>query len=159
MHQSSISSEGVVEMVFEYEDGSSETIYQRTYNTILSTGKAAVARSLAGEIGSSFTNYVCKMQFGTNGTLSGVPRYVDAGRNGLFGPNLISKNVTAVIDPDNPATVIFTAILTPGDAVGNTITEMALQMVNGDLYSMVTMGGFTKSGSMQVTLNWRITYL
>jgi hypothetical protein len=161
MIESKAQTYGEVEMLIEYSDGraSEKTTRQCRLNTILTGGKEAVVKSLAGDIGQTFSGYVCKMLFGTNGTVGGVPRFVDAGRNGLFGPTLISKNVTATLNPDTPNTVIFTAILTYSDAVGSTLNEMALQLANGDLYSMLTFGDITKSGTAQITYNWSQTIL
>lgn len=151
---------GEVEALIEYDDGRTERHVRRCdLNIVLNNGKAAQARSLAGDIGSAFTNYVCKMLFGTNGTVGGVPRFVDAGRSGLFGPTLIAKNVTSIINPSAPNTVIFTTVLTFSDANGSSINEMALQMANGDLYSMVTFGDVTKTSSMQITYSWSLSLL
>lgn len=148
---------GVVEMIIDYANGDRK---EMTYNNaILTTGKSALAEALAGDIGSSYNLYVCKMLFGTSGTISGVPKFVDASRNGLFGATLISKNVTTIINPAAPTQVIFTSILTYSDAIGSSINEMALQLANNDLYSMVTFGEVTKTGSMQITYNWRITFV
>lgn len=148
---------GEVEMLIEYADGrKSEMMYR---NAILNTGKSALAQAIAGDIGTSYNLYVCKMLFGTNGTISGVPKFVDASRNGLFGATLIAKNVTTIINPAAPTQVIFTSILTYSDAIGSSINEMALQLANNDLYSMVTFGEVTKTGSMQITYNWRVTFV
>ncbi len=158
MNQSSlIMPKGDVECIIDYLDG--RRVHLGHMNTVLDGGKEALAASLAGDIGSSFTYYVCKMQFGNSGTTGGVPRFVDSTRNGLFGPVLIRKNTTATIAPSSPSTVIFTAILTFTDLVGQTINEMALEMANADLYSMVTFGDISKTSSMQITWNWRISVI
>lgn len=148
---------GDVECIIDYLDGRQErTEY---VNTVLNGGKSNLAKSLAGDIGSAFLYYVCKMQFGGGGTVGGVPRYVEASRNGLFGAVLIRKNTTATIDPLTPTTVVFTAILAFGDLVGQTINEMGLEMADANLYSMVTFGDITKTSSMQVTWNWKLSFI
>lgn len=157
MENSIITPKGMVEVVIDHKDGRQERYIH--HNTILTVGKTALVKSLAGEIGSSFRYYVCKMIFGTNGTMGGVPKFVDASRNGLFGPTLIAKNTFAILDPATPTKVIFTAILTFDDAIGATLNEMALQLTSDDLYSMITFSDVTKSASMQVTYNWALQFV
>jgi hypothetical protein len=96
------------------------------------------------------------MQFGSNGTTGGVPRFVNADRNALFGTTQLSKAVTASRDE---AQVIFTTVITFSELVDTVINEMALQMANGDLYSMVTFPDFTKTAQMQITYNWRLNFV
>lgn len=157
MTENNIKPVGEVEMIIEHADGRIETKIAR--NTVLNTGKSALALALSGEIGDSYSLYVCKMLFGTNGTIGSVPRFVDASRNGLFGPVLISKNVTTTIDPAIPTQAIFTSILTYNDAIGSDLSEMALLLANNDLYSMVTFGDISKTGTMQITYNWKIMFV
>jgi hypothetical protein len=147
---------GNVGMVIEFENGEKE--YRSWHNTVLNNGKNVMARTLAGEIGSSFSLYVCKMVFGNTGTIGDVPRFVDASREGLFGPAVISKNVIANIDPNNPTQVIFTAIMTYDDAVDANLNEMGLQLADGTFYSMATFGNITKTSLMQITWNWSLNF-
>lgn len=129
------------------------------HNTVLNDGKAALVRSLTGDIGTSFDSYICKMVFGTNGTVGDVPRFVDATRNALFGPAVISKNVMATIDPANPTQALFSAVLLYDDAVGYSLNEMGLQMADETFYSIATFGNITKTSQMQITWSWRISFL
>jgi hypothetical protein len=84
---------------------------------------------------------------------------VDASRSGLFGATLVSKSVMSTINPQALNQAIFTAVMGFDEGNGSIINEMALVMKTGDLYSMVTMGGISKSSSIQITFNWRITYV
>ena len=128
-------------------------------NTILRKGKEAIAKTLANEVDDPFSFFVDKMLFGTNGTVSEVPRFVDDSRNGLFGPALLSKSVISSIDPNSPNIAIFTSVITFDEGVGNSLNEMALQLDNGDLYSMVTFPDLGKTADMQIVWNWHLTIL
>src|SRR4051812_46696797 len=100
-------------------------------NTVLTGGKVAIAKSLAGDIGSAYDFYICKMLFGTNGVDGGnTPKVIDPDRTSLFGPTLLAKNVSALVDPNVRGRVIFTAVLLYSDANGYDLSEYALQMYN-----------------------------
>ena len=128
-------------------------------NTILRKGREALAKSLANELGDTYQFYVNRMLFGDGGTSGGSVKYVDTVRNGLFGITRASKSVIAQVDPNIPSQVVFTAVLGFSDANGYAINEMALQMSNGDLYSMATFLDLNKTDQMQITWNWRISYV
>lgn len=145
---------GYVNVVIEDTD-SKKNLCQ--YNTILKSGKNAMADSLSGEIGSVFQAYGQRMLFGNNGTVSGVSRYVDEGRTSLFGPTVIAKSVNTVRDSSDPK-VSFVSVLTKDDAVGIAIDEMALELASGDLYSMLTMGQINKTSTMQITFTWTFIF-
>jgi phage-related tail fiber protein len=148
---------GDVSVLIEYDDGNSNKIEFR--NTILTSGREALALSLANRIGSDFDFFVNRMLFGDGGTTGGVPKVVNAERNALFGSVRSSKPVVANIDPNNPSQVIFTSVVSFGEANGFTLNEMALQLNNGDLYSMATFPGISKTPQMQVTWNWRLSFI
>jgi hypothetical protein len=148
---------GDVEVVIDHKDGRRESFWVR--NAILNGAKNAHANAVANLIGANFQYYVDQMIFGTNGTLSGAPKVVDASRSGLFGATLVSKSVMSTINPQALNQAIFTAVMGFDEGNGSIINEMALVMKTGDLYSMVTMGGISKSSSIQITFNWRITYV
>lgn len=125
-------------------------------NTILKTGKRVLPVVLTNQIGDTFALYVTKMLFGDGGTDGGVKKYVSAERNGLFGVVQLAKPVIATIDSLLPTQAAFTSVIRYEDAVGLTLNEMALQMSNGDLYSLVTFNDFTKTEDMQITYQWKI---
>lgn len=148
---------GEVEVIVDYKNGEKEVFVVK--NAILQTAKNAQANALANIIGSSYQFYIDQMIFGTNGTLGGAPKVVEAARNGLFGSTLVSKSVTSIINPQILNQAIFTTIMGFDEGNGSVINEMALVMKNGNLYSMTTMGGISKNSTMQITFNWRLTFV
>jgi hypothetical protein len=99
------------------------------------------------------------MIFGDGGTLNSSPKIVDGDRNTLFGQKVISKPIIANIDPSITSQVIFTSVIKYSEINGAVLNEMALEMNNGNLYSMVTFPNLTKTENMQITWNWRINFL
>jgi len=151
-----IKPKGQVEIVIENTDGEVET---RVFdNTVLTNGRNALANCLANQIGDSFTFYIDRMLYGGSGTSGGVPKYVSTSRNGLFGATLANKPVIATIDPAIPSQVTFTSVLSFDDA-NTTLNEIALRMNNEDLYSMATFPDLNKTNSVQITFNWRISFV
>jgi len=148
---------GYVTVNIEHKDGRQETIEFK--NTILRKGREALAKSLANDLGDTYQFYVSRMLFGDGGTAGGSVKYVDTARNGLFGITRASKSVIAQVDPNIPSQVVFTAVLGFSDANGYAINEMALQMSNDDLYSMATFLDLNKTDQMQITWNWRISFV
>jgi hypothetical protein len=140
----------------EYLDGSEQ--FFNFQNTILMKGRGALAKSLANEIDTTYSFFISRMLFGDGGTSGGSLKFVNAGRNGLFGTTRANKNVISSINAENEAQVILTSVLTYNDANGYALNEMALQMDTGDLYSMVTFPDMTKTDRMQITYNWYIDF-
>jgi len=148
---------GDVEMIIDYTDGRQE-VYE-FHNAVLRTGRRALALTLANQLGTTFLFYVTKMIFGDGGTTDGVKKYVNTDRNGLFGVTRLSKPVLANMDSNVNTQVIFTSVITKEEVVGVVLNEMALQMANGDLYSMATFPDLTKTAEMQITFNWRLNFI
>jgi hypothetical protein len=150
---------GDVDAIISYEDGTEETIAFR--NTILTKGCQALAASLAKGFGQEYNYYINRMIFGNGGTDGGGARkFVPPSRQGLFcGTPVVSKPVVSAVDPDMPSQVVFTSVLTVNDANGITLNEMALQMANGELYSMVTFPNLTKTNVMSIVWNWRLSFV
>jgi hypothetical protein len=157
MIKESVKPQGEVEICIEYKDGSKEATTVK--NTVLTTGRLALANGLANQIGSSFDFYVTRMIFGDAGTTGGVKKVVNAGRNGLFGVTQVSKPALANSDTSVTAQVIFTSVILFSEGVGLTLNEMALQMANGDLFSMTTFPDLNKTSDMQITFNWRLNFI
>ena len=151
-----IKSVGQVEIVTENIDGNVGN--RLIFNTVLANGRNALANCLANQIGDSFTFYIDRMLFGSNGTSGGVPKYVSTSRNGLFGATVASKPIVASIDPTITSQVTFTTVLSFDDA-NTTLNEIALRMNNEDLYSMATFPDLNKTSSVQITFNWRISFV
>jgi hypothetical protein len=153
--QTIIIPKGEVEIIIDSEDGCQQMIVT---NAVLKKGREALAASLANDIGDSYNFYISRMLFGDGGTTGGVPKFVDAERNGLFGITRASKSVASTVDPNNLSQVVFTSVLAFTEANGYTLNEMALQMNNEDLYSMATFADLNKTSSIQITFNWRIFF-
>lgn len=146
---------GEVDLCIDYKDGKQKFI--NFPNTVLNNGRKALALTLANQLGDDFSFYIVRMLFGDGGTQDGVKRYVNHNRNGLFGVTRLSKPVLANINSTISTQVIFTSVITYEEVVGVVLNEMALQMANGDLYSMATFPDLTKTAEMQITFNWRIS--
>ncbi len=157
MIKEAVRSQGDVDICIEYKDGKGETT--TVQNTVLLSGRLALSNGLANQIGDSFDFYVTRMIFGDSGTTGGVKKVVDAGRTGLFGVTQVSKPALANSDTSVAAQVIFTSVILFSEAVGVTLNEMALQMANGDLFSMTTFPDLNKTADMQITFNWRLSFI
>jgi hypothetical protein len=154
---SQIKAYGHVQGIIDYKNG--EKIVIEFPNTILRNGRNALASGLANEVGDAFEFYVSRMLFGDGGTSGGAVKFVDTNRNGLFGVTRANKPVISQVDPDIPSQVIFTSVVAYSEANGYTLNEMALQMSTGDLYSMVTFPDLSKTEQMQITWNWRLSFV
>ena len=148
---------GEVEIIIDYDDGHREIINKK--NAVVRKAKEAHVLGLVNQIGDSWDYYIDKMLFGTNGTLSGVPKVVEDTRNGLFGTTLLSKSVASIVNPSVATQAIFSTVVTFSEGNGSTLNEMALQMKNGDIYSMITLAGIAKTSSVQITFNWRLSFV
>jgi hypothetical protein len=155
--KSKLRTKGDVERIIQYRDGSEE-VYCHP-NTILNTGRRALAFSLANKINDPFDFYIARMLFGDGGTLNGVKKFVDNGRNGLFGVTRVSKPVIATMNVNIPTQVTFTSTIKFDEAVGMVLNEMALQLSTGDLYSMTTFPDLNKTEEMQIVFNWKINFI
>lgn len=148
---------GRVKLIVTYIDGTQNEIDFN--NAVLLGGRSALAASLANNIGSSYDFFISRIIFGDGGTVGGVPKFVDASRNGLFGVTRAVKPVHATIDPSLSSRVIFTTILGTDEANGYALNEMALQMNNGNLYSMATFPDLSKTSAMSITFNWSLSFV
>lgn len=151
-----IQPKGSVEVILQFK-GYTEKI--QFNNAVLITGREALAASLANNIGSSYDFFINRMLFGDGGTSGGVPKHVGTERNGLFGITRAVKPVLATIDPNLPSRVIFTTVLSSEEANGYALNEIALQMNNGNLYSMATFADLNKTSAMQITFNWSLSFV
>lgn len=129
-------------------------------NTVLTVGKAALASCLANSFSGNFNFYITNLLLGTNGVDGGGnPLVVSADRTGLFGATLISLPTFASISGNADQIVTFTSTLSSSQANGNSISELALQMANGDLYSLSTTGAISKDSSKQIIINWTLSFI
>jgi hypothetical protein len=157
MNEEKMKCRGDVQAILEHRGGEKEIIEFR--NTILQTGREALALSLANMIGDDFDFFINRMIFGDGGTTGGVPKMVSADRNGLFGAARVNKPVVANIDAATGTQVIFTSVVAFDEGNGYDLNEMALVMQNGDLYSMATFPGISKTPQTQITFNWRLSFI
>jgi hypothetical protein len=148
---------GFVSGVIEYRNGEKKEFCFK--NAVLSKGRQALASSLAKSFAGEYNFYISRMIFGNGGTAGGSKKYVNTNRNGLFGTEVASKPVLSNVDSNMPNQVVFTSVLRFNDANGSPINEMALQMSSGDLYSMVTFPDLNKTSEMQITFNWRLSFV
>jgi hypothetical protein len=147
---------GEIEISIENKDGSKET--RKVKNTVLLTGKEALASSLANNYGANYPFFINRMLFGRGGTTDGTPRFINGEQTALY-EQILSKPVTATIDHNFPYQVVFTSVVSYEDVSEDTINEMALQMGNEDLYSMATFGDIHKTSAMQIMWSWRLSFL
>jgi len=152
-----VKANGCVSALIEYKDGSTKVVEFK--NTLVRTGRAAMASALTNAVSKDFNLYINRMIFGDGGTVNGTLRFVNSDRNGLFGITRASKPVIASIDPNNNTQAIFTSVVTFQEANGFTLNEMALQLATGDLYSMATFPDLGKTNQMQITWNWRLSFV
>jgi molybdopterin-binding protein len=160
---------GVVEFFIEDKLTNSISNYL-IKNTILRKGKEALAATLANstislsqtEGGPSERNsfYISRMIFGDGGVNDNdKTKSVAESRYSLYGTKILTKPVIASIDPKVRTEVIFTSVVSYSEGNGSVLNEMALQMANGELYSMVTFPNLTKTENIQITWNWRINFI
>lgn len=152
-----IHSIGKVFLTINNEDGSSANI--AVNNKVLLTGQNALAKMLANDYDGTFSFYIARVLFGNSGTVGGAPLLVDGSRTALFGAVTLAKPVIASIDPNYQNQVTFTTTVAFSELIGQVINEMALEMANGDLFSLVTFGDITKSSSMELIFNWKISFV
>lgn len=149
---------GDVEIVVEWLSGEKRVLERR--NTILTKGREALAKAISNSFTGTYDLYVNRMNFGDAGTADGGTKTVGADRNGLFcGTPVVSKPVIAQVDQNIQTQVVFTSILTTSEANGVALSEVGLQMSNGDYYSMMTFPDLNKTSDMQITWNWRISFI
>jgi hypothetical protein len=154
---SDLKTKGDVQIIVDYLSGEKEII--EFPNTVLRVGREALASVLTNDIGDTFQFYISRMLFGDGGTADGVTKVVNVNRTGLFGITRASKPVIASIDPDIPYRSIFTSVIPFSEANGYALNEMALKLANDDFYSMVTFPDLNKTSSMQLTINWSLSFV
>ncbi len=155
---SQIKSIGEIDCFIEYNDGRlPEHIHMP--NTVLKTGRTALAKTLSNDIEDVFDFYISRMIFGSSGTAGGVPKFVNESRTGLFGVTVLSKPVIASSVDGSSTTVSFTSVVAYGEGNGIALNEMALQLANGDLYSMRTFPDLNKTSNMQLIFVWQINFI
>ena len=156
---SELKTKGTVERIIQYRDGTIEKC--NVENTVLISGQQALIAGLAGQYGNYYNYFISNMVFGNGGTDgSNKPYIVPITQNKLFcGTPLSSKAVMSTIDSNIPTQLVCSTFLTWSDCAGYSINEMALVMNSGDFYSMTTFAPLSKTSNMQITWNWRISFI
>lgn len=152
-----IKSNGKIFLTMLNKDGTASQMAVR--NKVVLSGRSALAAIVANQFEGVFSFYIARVLFGDNGTVGGVPRFVEDTQTGLFGPVILSKPVIATIDPLATSQVTFTTTVAFGELVGFAINEMALEMANGQIFSMATFGDVNKTSTTQLIYNWRISWI
>ncbi len=147
---------GKISIVIEDDTGYKHDIL--IDNTVLDAGRAALAKSLANDFDDSYQFYIKAIRFGNGGTAGGVPITVTSNRTGIFGTVVAEKSIISVVNPNLLSQAVFTTVLKFQEANEN-INELALVMANDSLYSLATFGGISKTSSMQITFNWRLSFV
>lgn len=128
-------------------------------NTVLTKGRESLANFLVDQ-NAQKSVFVQNMLFGDGGVdKERIKRTVEADRNALYGITRVSKPVIAQIDPLVRTQAIFTAVITFEEANGYSLNEMALQLNTGDFFSMATFPDLGKTDQMQITWNWRLSFV
>ncbi len=169
--ESIVETKGYLDYIVQYKNGKE---YKVSFpNLVLATGREAIAQMLTNTLGtcpsssstSSSSNlvpslYINAMLFGSNGVDSGgTPLIVSPNRQTLFGTVTVSKAVNSYVSQSVATQANFSATLLFADAVNQNINEMALQMTNNYLYSMVTFPSIYKTADMQITFNLSLNFI
>jgi hypothetical protein len=169
--ESNVETKGYLNCLIKYKNGKE---YKISFpNLVLISGREAIAQMLTNTLGtcpSSTTTsssgtlvpalYINAMLFGSGGVDSaGTPLIVSPARNTLFGPTTVSKAVNSYVSQSVATQANFSATLLFADAVNQNVNEMALQMTNNNLYSMVTFPSIYKTADMQITFNWSLNFI
>jgi len=157
LQDSEVYSSGKIWIGIENADGTKAEVAVK--NKVLQLGRAALASGLANDFSGNFQYFIRRVFFSNGGTLNGVPRLVEDTRTSLFNVVMLAKPVSASIDSNFQTQVTFTSVITFSELIGQVINEMALEMANGQLFSMATFGDINKSSTMQLTWNWRVSFV
>lgn len=126
-------------------------------NTVLDSGKSSLAKSLTNNVSSPYEFYINQMVFGSGGEDGNSQKTIDTSRTSLYYQTL-AVNVSSSWDINYPTKALFVATITSGQINGTTVNEAGLVNQNGDLFSMVTFPGLSKTDEIQLTLNWEILF-
>jgi len=157
MIQESINSKGFVDIIVR-DMKTNKVVKECRQNTVLSSGKTLMARSLAGEVNDPFDFYISSMEFGIGGLDGSTPKTVSSGLTSLYLSAGVEVLVGRSWSNSAPTQATFTGTLNTETGNGLDINEAALKSANGDLFSMITFPSLSKTSSLQITLNWTIVF-
>lgn len=150
---------GAILVTIRYKDGKPTEDF-RVRNTVLNKGREALAGMLVNDTHRR-NIFVQNMLFGDGGVDVELnkKKTVPMDQHALFGITRVRKSVLAQLDPSAPNQAIFTAVLRFEDANDVTLNKMALQLNNEDLFSMATFPNLGKTEQMEITFNWRLSFV
>ncbi len=146
---------GTIKRIIEYRDGRKEVYCFN--NAALTTGKSVFALTLANQLESP--PYITNMLFGDGGTQNQKLQEVRSNRQRMFGITRVSKPVVVHVDPESPTQVEFTAVIEYQEATDQVLNEMALELSNGDLFSMAVFQDLHKTDDMRVSWTWALSFI
>lgn len=153
--QDKISIRGYIIGKIRYLDGSVESF--EFPNTVLNSAKARMADFLINENPKPI--HITNILFGDGGFEGDQRKEVNPTQTSLFGIVRASKKVVRQVDPEIPTQLIFSVTLEHEDANGHTLNEMALQMNDGELFSISTIQNLTKTDQMALDWLWVVNFI
>lgn len=145
-----ISVRGTVTRIIEFHSGEKEiTSFQ---NMIIDGGKRAIATYLSGVDSPKISHMV----FGNGGSSQGQLRMVKPEQNELFGITHIKKKVIGQMEDNH---IVFATTIEAYE-INDTINEMALQLDNSEIFSIVTMPDFVAPPQLKrITWKWYLAVI
>lgn len=144
---------GGVQIITDYKNGDRGIRYFR--NTILDNARHAVAKFLGSR--EQDHAFIQSMIFGDGGLDDKeVKRVVTPNRTTLFGVSRLKKPVVPQVVKFS---ALYTAVIAWEEANDLFLSEMALQMSDESLFSLVTFPPLGKTNQIQLTFNWEIEVL
>jgi len=126
-------------------------------NTVLNCAKVRMADFLINE--SPKPIHITHVLFGDGAFEAGEKKEPSPTRTSLFGIVRANKKVVRQVDPEIPTQLIFSITLENEDANGHVLNEMALQMNDGELFSISTFPNLTKTDDFAVDWLWIVNFV
>jgi len=138
-----------------YLDGSVESF--EFPNTLLNSAKVRMADFLINENPKPI--YITHILFGDGVFEAGQKKEPNPTQTSLLGIVRASKKVVKQVDPEIPTQLVFSVTLENEDANGHVLNEMALQMNDGELFSISTFPNLTKAEDFAVDWLWVVDFI
>ena len=150
---------GNVEIIIKDNDNNILDVI-RKQNTVLNIGKAALCKCLGNQIDTDFDFYVQNLLISDGGVDgSGNPLVVSAERTGMFNTVLLTIPVFSSISGTFNNMITFTSTISSSMGNGNQLSEAALQLADGSLYSITTFGAISKTSAISIIFNWTVSFI
>ena len=105
----------------------------------------------------SYNFYISKMVFGTGGEDGTIPKTIDINREDIYN-SVLEVPVSPEWNIGYKTRFKCTGVISTTDCNSMRINEAGLKTEEGELFSMVTFSGLTKSSELKFTLNWTIVF-